>query len=332
MTKNIGVSDENKISTATNVSVDRILIIRPNHRLGNQLLITPLLQEISETFPSAQVDLLVKGRLGPTIFKNYTNVRNIIQLPARPFSDIIKYLGGWIKIRKNQYDLVVNAVHHSSSGRIATKFANAKYRWFGDSKETIKAAHSDHEHAAKEPVYSFREFLMALGFRNSEKAIATLNIKLNPSEIQQGREILDGLVSSDKKTIGIFTYATGAKCHSQEWWEEFYGKLKNELSDYNILEILPAENVSQISFKAPSFYSRDIRQIAAVIANISIFIGADSGMMHLAVSSQTPTIGLFNVTNPIIFGPYGNGGLAIDTNTVSIDKCIETIKGILAAN
>jgi ADP-heptose:LPS heptosyltransferase len=332
MTKNIGVSAASKITNATDVKVDRILICRPNHRLGNQLLMTPLLQELGETFPWAQIDLLVKGKLGPIIFKNYSNVRNIIQLPSRPFSDIRKYLAGWIKIRKNRYDLVVNVVHHSSSGRIATKFANAKYRWFGDSKENFKTEYADYEHAAKEPVYSFREFLNALGLKKSEKSIATVNLKLSPAEITEGKKILDGLVTSEKETIGIFTYATGAKCHSQIWWEDFYRDLKNEFADYNILEVLPAENVSQISFKAPSYYSRDIREIASVIANMKVFIGADSGMMHLAVSSQTPTVGLFNVTNPTIFGPYGNKSLAVDTNIITNAECIRMIKAILTGN
>jgi ADP-heptose:LPS heptosyltransferase len=43
------------------------------------------------------------------------------------------------------------------------------------------------------------------------------------------------------------------------------------------------ENVSQIAFKSPTFYSKDIREIGAVIANTEIFIGADSGIMHLLV-------------------------------------------------
>jgi hypothetical protein len=38
------------------------------------------------------------------------------------------------------------------------------------------------------------------------------------------------------------------------------------------------ENVSQIAFK-PTFYSKDIREIGAVIANTEIFIGADSGII-----------------------------------------------------
>ena len=47
--------------------IKRILICRPNHRLGNLLLITPLIQEISETFPDCKIDLFVKGGIAPTV-------------------------------------------------------------------------------------------------------------------------------------------------------------------------------------------------------------------------------------------------------------------------
>lgn len=329
MTRNIGIGSINRISGSKNIRINRILICRPNHRLGNQLLMTPLLQEVVETFPYSKIDLLVKGRLGPILFANYNNVEEIIQLPARPFSDIFKYLRGWIKIKINRYDMVINVVHHSSSGRLATKFANAAYKWFGDTNENVKSTHGDYVHAAKEPVYSFRNFLTMLGFAESERPVPPLDLRLSAAEIEKGKVILNDLVKNDKKTIGIFTFATGAKCYDKDWWEEFYTRLKNEFPEFNIIEILPVENVSQISFKAPSFYSKDIRQIGSFMANTEIFIGADSGMMHLAVASQTPTVGLFKVTDAKTFGPYGNQGFAIDTNIVSMDESIKMIANVL---
>jgi len=137
---------------------------------------------------------------------------------------------------------------------------------------------------------------------------------------------LDGIVPNDKKTIAIFTFATGAKCYSPEWWNPFYEKLKTAFPDYNIVEVLPVENVSQIDFKAPSFYSKDVREIAAFIANTEVFIGADSGIMHLASASQTPVLGLFSVTVPEKYEPYGNNSVAIDTNKHDYESIISLVK------
>jgi ADP-heptose:LPS heptosyltransferase len=330
LAKNVGTSGMSEVDPSTPLEITRILICRPNHRLGNQLLITPLLQDVAKTFPNAKVDMFVKGGLGPTLFKNYDNVVDVIQLPARPFSDILKYIGGWIKIRRNKYDLVFNGVFHSASGRFATQFARSTFKCFGDISDDVKAKYADHEHAAKGPVYCFRDYLRnTLHLRENNDPVPALNLKLNEKEIANGKKLLRELVSNDKPTISIFTYATRDKLYPETWWEEFYSRLKREFPDYNILEILPKENVSQIGFKARTYYSKDVREIASVMANAEVFIGADSGMMHLAVSAQTPTLGLFKVTNADTFGPYGNNSVAIDTKKTSTDDCIKILNSIL---
>ena len=74
--------------------VKRVLIIRPNHRLGNVLLITPLVQEVLTIFPEAEIDLFTKGGIAPTVFKNYPAVKRLIQLPRKPFKEFFRYMRG----------------------------------------------------------------------------------------------------------------------------------------------------------------------------------------------------------------------------------------------
>lgn len=309
--------------------VSRILICRPNHRLGNLLLITPLLQEVARTFPQARIDLFVKGNAGPMLFKNYDNVGLIIQLPKRPFKNFFKYATGWIKLRSEYYDIVINTVNHSASGRLAAKFARSKFKFLGDINVDVQRQHHDHEHMAKYPVYSFRRYLSQLGHIAPDEVTPSLDLKLSPQEIEEGKSILLGLVNNYKKTICLFTYATGAKCYSSIWWEDFYNRLKQEYSACNIIEVLPIENVSQISFKAPTFFSDDIRQMGSVISNADVFIGADSGVMHLASSVHVPTIGLFQITSLETYQPYDNNSTGINTNKVTLNELIEIITGVL---
>jgi ADP-heptose:LPS heptosyltransferase len=317
------------IDFRSKADIKRILICRPNHRLGNLLLVTPLLQEVIEIFPLAKIDLFVKGSIAPSLFKNYTNVNRIIQLPRRPFGSLWKYLSGWFAIRMNRYDLVINTVNHSASGRLATKFSNSKYKFFGDIDEDPQLRFPDDDHMAKYPVYSFRRNLHAMGFNTSKRKVAFLDLKLSSDEIAAGKRTADAIVHNDKKIICLFTYATGDKCYSQSWWMKFYERLKSEYGDYNIIEILPVENVSQISFLAPSFYSTNLREIGGLIANAEVFIGADSGMMHLASAAKTPTVGLFQKTNTRIYEPYNPGSVAIDTGISDCDECMRTLNRIL---
>ena len=93
--------------------------------------------------------------------------------------------------------------------------------------------------------------------------------------------------------------------------------------------MLPIENISKINFKAPNFYSKDIREMGAIIKNTTVFIAADNGVMHLASASLTPTVGFFSVTNPLVSAPYGNGSIALHTNETNIKDWIKAINGIL---
>ncbi|MFL9844191.1 glycosyltransferase family 9 protein [Flavobacterium rhizosphaerae] len=331
LTKNIGGKDgDAPIAVNGAVTIKKVLVIRPNHRLGNLLLVTPLMQELASTFPGCSIDIFVKGGLTPIVFQNYPEVKRAIQLPKKPFKEFVNYLKVWFKVKGNGYDLVVNVSKGSSSGRIATTLARAKYKVYGDEKENLKAKYPDYLHMAKFPVYNLRYYLSRLGFKN-DSPVPLLDLKLSESEFSQSRKILAGLTGNTKPVISIFTYATGAKCYKNDWWEPFYQKLQAEFPDYSIVEVLPAENVSQIDFKAPSYYSRDIREIAAFIANTKVFIGADSGIMHLASASLTPTVGLFAVTNPKQYQPYGNKSVALNTATCSQEQIIEAVRNILPA-
>jgi len=310
----------------------RILISRPNHRLGNLLLVTPLLQEIALTFPDCKIDLFVKGNLSPILFRNYKNIDRIITLPKKPFKELFKYIKVWVSLKRYRYDMVINLDRASSSGRLSTSYVSARNKYFGEYKEEIAERYSDYRHMAKNPVYNFRYCLSLMGFKASEAQIPSLNLKLTDAEIKLGQEVLNKLVPSDKKTIALFTYATGNKCYCEDWWGKYYKKLKKAFPDYNFIEILPVENISKINFKAPSFYSKDIREIGALIANVAAFIGADSGIMHLASSVHTPTIGLFSVTDSAKYEPYNNGSLALDTNKSTYDESLAALKKILKSN
>jgi len=59
--------------------------------------------------------------------------------------------------------------------------------------------------------------------------------------------------------------------------------------------------------------------------NTKVFIGADSGMMHLAHASNVTTIGLFSVTEPEFYGVYGGNNISIDTNKNDTDYILSTI-------
>lgn len=317
-----------KIGQLQNVPKDskiRVLISRPNHRLGNQLLISPLIQEVKNEFPNCKIDLVVNGNLSSILFSEFTYIQNIFNLPKKPFKHIFNYSRKAISLMSNSYDISISACDDSNSSKIFVKLSRAKFKIYDSGINN----RSKPTHISKIPIFNFKTILYPsqdLANYNYSK----LSIGLTNEEIEKGRLVIDSLFENEKQTICIFTFATGSKCHSKDWWSEFYELLKKECAEFNILEMLPIENVSQIDFKSRHFYSKDLREIASVIENSILFIGADSGMMHLSVCTNTTTLGLFNITNPNIYGPYSNKNESIDTNTVQAGQIVEKIKRLIA--
>ena len=56
-----------------------------------------------------------------------------------------------------------------------------------------------------------------------------------------------------------------------------------------------------------------LTQTFAYIKKSNLFVGNDSGLMHLAVASKIFTIGLFGPTNDKIYAPYGNNSYTLRT-------------------
>ena len=94
-------------------------------------------------------------------------------------------------------------------------------------------------------------------------------------------------------------------------------------------KILSVENISQLERKLPTYYSKDVREIASLMANCELVVAADSGMMHLSSAALTPTIGLFSVTRTEVYAPYGNGSTFVDTEKQSQKDIIKAIDKIL---
>ncbi|MFH4969098.1 glycosyltransferase family 9 protein [Gaetbulibacter sp. M240] len=330
LTKRIGRSyREPKKGEFSAKDIQNVLIIRPNHRLGNQLLLTPLVQEVSVLFPDANIDIFVKGGVAFPVFENYKAVKTIIPLPRKPFSNLITYFKCWFSINQKTYDLVINADKNSSSGHLLTQLANSKIKIFGEIHPSVEKTYPDFKHISKYPIYNLRYHLKNWGFTIDRTEVPVLDIKLTEEEISKGKMILSNLVNSEKPIICIYTNATGNKCYSETWWETFYSRLLTAYPGYTIIEMLPIENTSQINFKAPHFYSKDIREMASIIKNTTVFIAADNGVMHLASAALNPTVGFFSVTDEDIYGPYGNGSFAINTNETDIDDWILKIDSIL---
>ncbi|CAA7612091.1 glycosyltransferase family 9 protein [Magnetospirillum sp. UT-4] len=72
-----------------------------------------------------------------------------------------------------------------------------------------------------------------------------------------------------------------------------------------LLDTLPAERVIDLIGKT------DLATIHACIRRADLYVGNDSGLMHIAAASGTPTLGLFGPSSELFYGPTGRHCAAV---------------------
>lgn len=296
--------------------IHRVLICRPNHRLGNTILLSPLIQEIEGLYPGAEIDI-VASDVAVTLYADRFHVRRIFALPrkiARHLPHTVRLL---LDLRFASYDLAIDACTGSQSGRLILALARARFKLGFPDEALIPAsawyALSWPAHLAHRSV-----FLLRTAYAGTTADIyPPLEVELTPREKDEAAKALAKLygvaTAAPHPIIGVFADATGAKRYQEAWWIQFLRVLQRESPDVKLVDLVGVQGVSRLGERFVPFYTQNPRHLAAMIACMDGFISADCGVMHLAAGSGTPTLGLFSTTDPAKYSPYGGANAALYT-------------------
>lgn len=296
------------------IGIHRILICRSVHTLGDSLTLTPLLSEIAEVFPGAEIDIVSGCPLADVLFERFPGVRHIHRIPRYVARHLLATARTLRAMRRKHYDLVIDPDPHSQSGRLLALAAHARHSlgYTGPQKSGTLShgvpAPGELRHKAMTPVYLLRR---ALGEDPAARPYPQPSLLLTDAERASGRQHLARLAGTRGPCIGVFANATRAKLLAGDWWKSCIAALQADLPDCRIVEILPDFGKSMLDDRFPCFYSSDIRKLAALLASLDAYISADCGVMHLAWAAGAPTAGLFNVTDPAEWGPFGARAFAL---------------------
>lgn len=317
--------------------VYRILICRPNHRLGNTILLTPLITELERLYKGAEIDILSEGPIAEEVFTTFFSVKNVYCLPKRGFKHPIRFLGMLLHIRDIEYDLIVDPCLGSGFSRALTKFLRGRYK-LGFSDDALRSGLTHPvptaaalKHMAQRPINLLRwAYKHYAGDGEIAADYPSLDIRLSDEERAHGRAVIGQLVPAPRQggsapVVGIFANATGAKRYPAAWWNEFIEAFEAMSPPSRILELIPMHGHSMLGERYPGYYSSDIRRMAAVMAGMDLMITADCGVMHLAVASKVPTVGMFCVTDASVYAPYGLGSCSLMTHGISARDAAEQV-------
>jgi ADP-heptose:LPS heptosyltransferase len=288
-----------------------VLIGRINGRLGNTLFLTPMIAQLHALLPDAPIDLALSYPNAPALLAGMPGVRRVILFPHKGTNLIPGYWRALRQLRATHYDLAIDPTPFSTSGRLILSLTRARFRLgFNMPSQWAPLTHAvplpgQMMHQGRQPAY----LLTALGGA-WEPAALRLRLPLRPDEVVAGRAAIATALRAvradldpGRPIVGYFGHATGLKALPPSWWVRFWQALRALRPEVVPLEFLPGAGAAPT---VPGFATLHLpaqRQLTAAIASLRMFVSADAGPMHLASTTDTPTIGLFQVTDPVMYGP-----------------------------
>lgn len=273
----------------------RILFITSN-RVGDAVLTTGILSWLLERHPQARLTLAC-GPVAIELFENIPQLERL--LPMAKGRRAAHWRQLWRATVGTRWDLVVDIRHSLFSWLVATK-------------ERIVFSPSN------QPLHQLVQLARAVGAEPPPLP------RLWLSERQKTEAAY--LVPAKSPVLAIGPTANWA---GKQWPAERFAELATRLTAADgllpnapvaifggpgeraaaapVIEAIPAE-------RRIDLVERDgLGLAAACLQRCALYIGNDSGLMHLAGAAGVPTIGLFGPSREEIYGPFGNKALAVRT-------------------
>jgi heptosyltransferase-3 len=175
------------------------------------------------------------------------------------------------------------------------------------------------------------------------------DLHLTSAEYGKAAEVLQPVVGRPLIAVSV-----GTKRQSKDWgrenWRSLLSTLVQRYPNYALVLVGSSEESEASEYAADGWRQHTTpaptvnlcgclspRESAAVLARASIFLGHDSGPMHLASAVQTPCVAVFSARNkPRVWFPYGKQhrvlyhrvdcwGCNLETCIVEKKKCLTSI-------
>ncbi|HEX9022539.1 MAG TPA: lipopolysaccharide heptosyltransferase II [Geobacteraceae bacterium] len=167
--------------------------------------------------------------------------------------------------------------------------------------------------------HEVENFLAVLRSDGIEVADDYLEFWSTPGEKQAALEILAGAgVTGGKKMVALHPFAANPL---RGWPLDDFALLAGRLREAGLTTLVLGAPGDRESFAAQRHLFGDqtidlvgrcsLRVTMALLKRCSLFIGNDSGLMHLAAAAGIPLVALFGPQSPVKFGPWSQRATVI---------------------
>jgi len=268
--------------------------------VGDAVMTTPVLEALHLAYPEARIDI-VSDRRSDSIY-THCPYRGKVYIKDKKL-----FMRGALallkQVRKQEYDLIVDL---RTDG--LAYFCKGKKRLTKLHKQTYG------KHAVEDLMGVIRSI-------HGEREIPAPRVWLTAKENAYADTLLSGLPGER-----WLAFAPGNLNEKKVWPAGNYAALANALVDVIdgvILDGSPREKevTTAVGKKlnvpfADLAGQTNLLQAAAVLSKASLFVGADSGLGHIAAAVGTPTLTLFSVDSPERVLPRGKQAMFITSPDV----------------
>jgi ADP-heptose:LPS heptosyltransferase len=319
------------------------LIVRQHNQLGDLLAGVSLFRAIKEKYPECKITLIVSPANYTGLVKNkfidglFIFDKRKLLLPT--------YLFKLYKTLRKEYDVAIVPVTVSISftSNLLCRFSSSKIR-IGPRSLDDKANDSAYlfdklvdidwrkypdSHVADRILDIVRPFGIDTNNFRSE-------ISFDESDIKSVDKFLAKMNINSKDILIGFHCGAGKK--QNRWSLLKYVELINLLAhEYNAKMYLTGSNSDEeeisyvkknVPYEMGLFINKSIPEVAAVVSKSTFFISNDTGIMHVAGTTNTPQISIFGPTNPLNWAPIGENKHYVRKSDLIDDVLLEDVYGL----
>jgi ADP-heptose:LPS heptosyltransferase len=302
--------------------------------IGDAVLLLPLLRGLRNSFPLASLELIGKAWLPQLLANENCCDRTHLLVPPwtayvrkyRPtFSQISSYWSQIRSLRREQFDWLISARFDPrevvqlrllrAKKTYGFQSAGGRY-WITNDLGITRAVH-DSVHRAELAV----KVLAAIGGAAPDSSV------FFRCDTKRQNTARDWLASQGYNNGGVLAVHTGAGHPIRRWRESHFDSVIRGLSVKPgfivFIEDPESEKVTWSGSLPHVHWTGDISDLKMVLSACDVFLGTDSGIMHMAAAAGCEVVAAFGPTEPRWFGPAGTRHSVIIDDMMPCRPCFD---------
>ena len=290
---------------------DHILLWMPTW-IGDVCLTFPALRSLRAKFPSARITAVVRAPANEILI-GHPAIDTVIQIPFASGAGVLEKLRFGRKLRKYAFDLAVvfpNSLQSAILVFLSGTPVRLGYNTEGRGWLLTHALPMNSQKKRRENrVDYFVNILQSLQCPELPEDCEPLILQTGDRPIENLLAAMD--IGENERLIAVHPVASKPE---RGWHVERFGQLCRQLlAGENLTVVLLGTQgerplLEEVEKACPGqsikiIPQMNLREIALLLNHCCLFIGNDSGMMHLAATVDTPVVGIFGPGNPATSGP-----------------------------